>query len=150
MPTAAMADDRIERAVAFVNERALAIGAEMVAIGEYLLREFFDGDERAVLSRDPAKMNSFRDLAEREDCLLSYSTLWRAVHLAIQERKLGTVAALKQLTPSHKIELLPVESPREKRELVEKAVEEDWSARELRAEMRRRTGRSRSPARAMG
>ena len=130
--------ERIDRAVAFVNARARVIGAEIIAIGKYLLRELFDGDPRAVTSKDPRKMRSFRDLAERPDCLLSYSTLWRAVNLAIQERKLGTVAALKQLTPSHKIELLSVDNPKIKRELAKEAAEEGWSTRELRTEVRRR------------
>jgi hypothetical protein len=130
--------DRIDKAVAFINERARVIAAEMITIGEYLLREFFGNDPRAVASKDPRKMGSFRDLAAREDCVLSYWTLWRAVNLAIQERKLGTVASMQQLSPTHKLQLLPLDDVPEKRQLAKKAAEEGWSTRELRDEVRRR------------
>jgi hypothetical protein len=51
----------------------------------YLLREFFEGDLKAVADRSPDKMNSFRDLAARDDLVVGYVTLWRAVQLAVQE-----------------------------------------------------------------
>jgi hypothetical protein len=47
-PPAPGAGDRMERAVAFINARADVIESEIIAIGTYLLREFFDDDPREV------------------------------------------------------------------------------------------------------
>ncbi|MGH7897906.1 MAG: hypothetical protein ACREQQ_08130, partial [Candidatus Binatia bacterium] len=120
--------------------------AEMFLIGDYLLREFFGGDPRAVAERRPDKMNSFRDLAARDDLVVGYVTLWRAVKLSVQDGQLAIVSSMKQLTPTHKITLLPIHDLGEKRELARRAAEEGWSDKRLNQEVRRR----RKPAPADG
>jgi hypothetical protein len=139
-PTGDTASDKIDRAVAFINERAKAIATEMIAIGRYLLKEFFDDDPREVSRRSPSKMNSVRDLAARKDLLLGYTTLWRSVKLAVQERRFGIVATLQQLTLSHRIALLSIDEDALVRELARLAAKNGWSVAKLREEIERHVG----------
>jgi hypothetical protein len=131
---------KIDRAVAFINERAKSMATEMLAVGRFLLKEFFDDDPKRVADRDPAKMNSFRDLAARKDLLLGYTTLFRCVKLAIQEQRFGTVASMQQLTMTHRIALLSVDEEALVRQLARLATKHRWTVAELRAEIRKRLG----------
>jgi hypothetical protein len=93
---------RFDRLARFINACAVESDRPMEKIGRRLFRECFDGDPKIVASRDPRKMNSFRDLAARDDLAYGFPTLWRAVQVIVQDRELGTVASTQQFTWSHR------------------------------------------------
>lgn len=128
-----MEEGGIEEAVAWINEKIRSnVHGTYLEIGNYVFEQFFGGDLDQVKSFNPYKESSFRKLSERNDLLLSKSSLYRAVQVAIQEKfLLPTVSELKQLTFNHQVALLPLKSNRIKEELVRRAVEDSLSSIEL-------------------
>jgi hypothetical protein len=140
-------EQRIRRAIVFINrharairEQARGIHGDLLAIGKYLLKEFFGDDPRQVRDRSKLKTNSFRDFAGRREVEMSYTSLWRAVQLAVDERQPGGSGVPAELSPSHAIELLALGHPRDRRDLGDRAVRDAWPVRRLRDEVRRRRG----------
>jgi hypothetical protein len=118
------------------------------AIGEYLLQTFFEGKYENFHSHG-RKHASFRALAERDDLSMSYVSLRNAVAFVEQLRLLPAKVA-NALPYSHHKLLLPVSTVEEKKELAEKAIDNDLSKRQLEEEVRKtraKAGRKRGPGR---
>ena len=109
------------------------------AVGEYVLKTFFNSDLEKVRSRDSNKAASFRALAARcgsPDLPLSKSTLHAAVSVAAMRRELPQGAAFRQLPPSHQTALLPLrEQPDTAEKLAQKALTKSLPVRALREDV---------------
>ena len=109
-----------------------------LAIGRYVLETFFEGDFEVFRSRRRSDEN-FKALAQREDLMVSATTLWRSVAVLQQSRGLpGEVA--RGLSISHHLELLKVKDEERKAGLARAAVEEGMSRGELAEEIRGERG----------
>ena len=108
----------LDDAVKFVNKRVDTFSSSLIEVGEYLLKNFFDGDIEKAHDRAPRKGISLRKLADHPDINMTYVALSRAVNLAVQENLLGSVSTLKQLTPSHRLLLLKVDDLKEKKKYI--------------------------------
>lgn len=124
-------DEKIERAVRFINERVEKASSSIIEIGEYLFANFFQSSLENVQRRDPQKTISLRKLAEHPDLNFSYSGLSRAVALAVQERSIGSSPSWYKLRPSHKILLLNVHDFAAKRVYADRVVSEGLSVKRL-------------------
>ena len=106
------------------------------AVGEYVLKTFFNSDLEKVRSRDSNKAASFRALAARcgsPDLPLSKSTLHAAVSVAAMRRELPQGAAFRPLPPSA---LLPLrEQPDTAEKLAQKALTKSLPVRALREDV---------------
>lgn len=84
----------------------------MTEVGAYVLDRFFAGKPEDARSHNPKKNASYRALVERCDSpTLPIGRAWLhgAVNLAIRDRELdGQSEAYDQLTPTHKLQLLPI------------------------------------------
>jgi hypothetical protein len=126
-----------------------------LAIGELILKHFFDGNVREWRARRRDKEASLRRLAQRSDCPLGRSALSEAVAVYVACRDIPGGKIRDELSPSHLAATLQFDAPR-RIELLEQAIARKWSVRELRkhvAFLRKdggeRRGRPRStPARA--
>ena len=127
---------RIDGAVDHLNALCVSHEVEMLRkIGEYLLETFFDNDMDLARSRGK-KHVSMKALGSRDDLLLNGSDISRAI---------PTLAQLDHLPPHianalHKTKhwaLLPLEDIDKKVELATAAVEQGWSVRRLRKEVRK-------------
>ena len=109
----------------------------MSEVGVYILKTFLADDEAEARSRNPIKSASYRQLLMRCDTLalpVSKSWLNNAVNLALLERSMGggeTSAAWTQLSPTHKVRLLPIRDPKTVAQLADKAVKKKMSTRQL-------------------
>jgi hypothetical protein len=123
----------------------------VVAIGDYLIRAFFEGDLELAQSRRPTKEKALSELFSRVDELeLSLHALRRAVPIALQYRALPRQVA-DHLSAAHHAELLPVPQLENKISLARIAIDEGLTSKELRREVRRvhkpqAGGRPRGPA----
>lgn len=118
-------------AVKFINRKSNEGARSLIEIGEYLLRNFFEGDPRKVEDRAPRKGISLRKLAEHEDICMSFMTLSNAVKLAVQE-SLFEDEKYKALTESHKIALFQIRDDDAKLSFADRVVDEKLSVRDLR------------------
>ncbi len=100
-----------------------------LAIGRYVIAACFSGDTTRV--RDPRRHpNSFRELAAREDLMVTASYLFNAV--AVTEQFTLLPAAIAEALPfTHHRRLLVVHDPDAKLELAHLALDRAWSTREL-------------------
>ena len=123
----------LSSAVEFINKRIDTASSSLIEVGEYLLKNFFEGDLQKVHDRAPRKGISLRKLAEHPDVNMSFAGLSNAVNLAVQEEELGSVQALEQLTPTHKIHLLKVPDLKEKKKYVSQIDKYKLSVRQFEA-----------------
>lgn len=124
-----------DAAVKFVNERVESEAANLVEIGAYLLKNFFEDNIEEARSQVPNKELSIHTLAERDDINMSYSRLSRCLNLSVQEKDLGTLATSQELTASHKILLLAVEKVADKKKYVKAVESKKMSVRALRDQL---------------
>ena len=128
--------DLIDQAVREINRIYVLKGLEAAkGIGEYLLRTFFHDDPEEFRTKG-RKHLSFRRLAERPDLRVSYMHLWRCVSVLDQLKALPAELA-DALPVTHHVLLLPVHDERLKVLLARKAVRQNLSKHDLRAEIRR-------------
>ncbi|MSP60462.1 MAG: hypothetical protein EXR72_08985 [Myxococcales bacterium] len=105
-------------------------------VGEYLIEHVY-GSVEAAVSHRPAKPASLRRLEERaHEFDMRASGLSRAVPIALQVRVLGDELARSLGTVQHRL-LLPVKDATEKRLLAEAATGNQWTAEQLRRQVRR-------------
>lgn len=121
---------KIDEAVEFINKQANSTAKSLLAIGLYLLKEFFDGDVKKAEDRAPRKGISLRKIAEHEDIFHSFMTLSNAVRLAAQE-SLFSDTKYNSLTESHKLLLFRLPDDKTKKSYAEKVINEDLSYRGL-------------------
>ncbi|MBN1296447.1 hypothetical protein JXA80_06680 [bacterium] len=127
---------KMDRAARYINSKMDDAANALIDIGKYLLAEFFQDDIQLFRSRGSRKSVSLRKLADRDDIILSFSSLCNAVHLAIQERRFfAHNGTFKRLSASHKLILLRVQNDHEKIQFAKKTIEENLSVRQLRAEL---------------
>lgn len=126
----------VNAAVAELNRLYSAKGLETARVmGEYVLQTFFDGKPENFHEKGK-KHVSFRKLADREDLLPSYSSLWNACSV-VEQLRLLPPDLVNQLPLSHHKLLLPVRDPEAKAELARKAVEAHLGKREFEEEVKR-------------
>jgi hypothetical protein len=129
----------------FTNDAALAqVAAELriidyrsgwsrtLAIGELILRRFFNNDIHEWRTHRRDKDASIRRLAKRNDCPLGRSALSEAVAVYVASSELVPASLRDQLSPSHLAATLKVDRA-QRVELLERAIAARWTVRELRA-----------------
>lgn len=135
-PEAPTDEAKLDEAVQEVNSLAKAtVLAGAIEIGRYLLREFFDDDPEKARSQDPTKAASIRKIAEHPELLVSGTTIFNSIRVAVDDRLLGENPAYKQLPWSHRVALLPVADPKKKAKLAALAARKALRVRELRAKV---------------
>jgi len=122
---------RLDEAVVFINTQLNKAANSLIEIGNYLLANFFNGDQRKVQDHTADKSISLRRLAAHKDLDLSYAHLSNAIRLAIQERELTGVES-EYVTQSHKLLLIKIEDNQEKRKYIERIIANRLSTRALR------------------
>lgn len=136
LPGAAKVDKKLlDEVVEHVNHLHTAKGLELArAMGEYLVKTLFGGKLENFGAEK--KHASWRALAERDDILVSHSTLWYSVAILAQLRQLpediGTA-----LSVSHHRRLLPVRDAKAKETLAKRVVEEGLTIAQLEKEVAR-------------
>jgi|GEM_PF-6130032 len=111
------------------------------AIGQYLLKAFFNGDV-GLYASDPDNL-TFRGLQRRDDLEVPYSTLCMVMNTMAQRTVLGTDLA-DSLGFSHQTRMLSIKDPIKKRELAQQAVEKAWTVKQLDQQLASVKGRSSS------
>lgn len=123
--------------IAAILNRTLARG--LYEVGDYLLKNFYDDDPTLYRSTSPAKHASLEALVAQcgeQDLPVSKTFLSNAIRLAVMMRELPDSESLKQLPPSHQIELLRLDrAPEKVASLAGRAVEKKLTVRKLRAEV---------------
>lgn len=126
-----VSQQKIDDAVAFINVQANAPAKSLLAIGTYLLTNFFDGDMGKVRQRGPHKDVSLRQIADHPDMTMTFMSLSNAVRLADQER-LFTASKYEGLTESHKLLLFHLPDNATKRKYADLAAERNLTVRQFR------------------
>lgn len=136
-------DVKLDEAVRCINEKTIRGGLDLARdVGRYILDAFFDGDYANFADPSSRKETSFRALLERQDLLLGGATVYSFVRITHQLEHLPPELA-GGLTLSQHRALLPLSDPEVKEILARRAVDEEWSVRDLTTEVRRRLPRSR-------
>jgi hypothetical protein len=108
-------------------------------VGDYLLKNFYDDDPALYRSTSPTKHASLDALVAQcgeQDLPVSKTFLSNAIRIAVMMRELPESKSLKQLPPSHQIELLRLErAPEKLATIAERAVEKKLTVQKLRAEV---------------
>ena len=137
-------DGQLQRIAAEL--RGIAYGSSWsrtLATGKLVLEHFFGGSVDAWHTHRRQKQASIRRLAQRADCPLGRSALSEAIAIYVARKDLPS--SVDELTPSHVAIALRFSSS-QRLELIEKAVAETWSVRDMRNEallLKRRTGERR-------
>jgi hypothetical protein len=127
---AQIAEEPLDEVVSHINGILNRSGMEVtLEVGRFVLHRFFEGSP-AVLADRGRRYPSYRALAGRQDLQVSHTWLWRAVRIYIQLPKLPEEAATR-LSPTHHGLLLPIRDRATKRQLAERAIEEQMSSRDL-------------------
>lgn len=105
--------DRVADACAFIRDTVKQADAGLLAIGNYLLDQFFDGDPAtyAARARKNASLRALLKHAGTVDVPISKTGLSNALGLAGLRRQLGEDSAFSRLPQSLAIELLPLRDP---------------------------------------
>lgn len=153
-PPAELTQDPLDPLVAHINALFVRKGLEVVLeIGRFVLETVFGGDLTLVADRGKDHP-TFRALAERDDLLMSHTSIWRAVRIVLQLPALPEEAAMR-LPSTHHAMLLPVRDEATKADLAQLALDEGLSSREFEAWVKearqkekvdKRGGRKRLPA----
>lgn len=131
-------DALVERAIAHVRGLARrGLLETAVAIGDYLVATFFDGDLELARSRRPTKPAALSRFLERADeTEIAASLLRRSIALSAQYRSLPAPVR-DRLSVSQHTALLPVDDAREKARLAAEAVARGLSKKEIEGIVRR-------------
>lgn len=128
-------EDHLDDAVHTINRIVARKGLETaLEVGQYLLDTFFDGDPGTFRSGADDHI-SFRALAQREDLVVSYSWLSRAVGVVEQVKALPEDVAYR-LSLSHHYKLLAIRDEDLKQRLATEAAEDGLSRRALEQRIR--------------
>ena len=143
-----LTDDQIAAHVKKINNMVEgSLLKTVIKVGKYVLEHFFDNDIQNAMSKNPNKPTSFRKLQDHKDLKIPYSTLSQMVRVAAQDeyliKKLGD-SNLKELTYSHRIELLRIDNE-DKIPMAEKCITESLSVRSLRDEIKGSRSRKQTP-----
>ena len=110
----------------------------MVEAGQFIINEFFDGDhELAKNPRNAIKIHSLNQpiqrLQENSGHAPSKTWVYDAVKLAIDENEFQNFRTYGKLGLSHKIRIAYVKEPEVKKKLIQEAVQNNISVKELRS-----------------
>jgi hypothetical protein len=110
----------------------------MLEAGTYIVGKFFDGDfERAKNPRNATKIHSLNELIRRlqgnDGHGPSKTWVYNAVKLAVDERQLRGFSVYGKLGLSHKVYLTHVKNPDSKRQLIQEAVENNYTVAQTRS-----------------
>ncbi len=108
--------------------------ARTLAIGELILKHFFNSNIREWRTHRHDKEASIRRLAQRGDCPLGRSALRDAVAVYVACKDLPAGAFPDQLSPSHMAAALRVGSS-QRAELLQRAIACRWTVHELRVQV---------------
>lgn len=121
-------NDKIEEAVKFVNKHADSPSRSMLAIGDYLLKLFYNDDVSLFNMKSPRKNVSLRKLAEHSELNVSFMTLSNSMRLAVQDR-LFTDSRYEFLSATHKVLLLGLPDDETRVKYADIAVEKQLTVR---------------------
>src|SRR5437867_3362313 len=121
--TADRLDRHVEAAIARINQMwRTGVLSAVVAIGDYVIQQFFEGDLELASSQNPNKSASFNKLLEREkDLPFSSTSLRRMVFIAVQYHQMPLQIADRLSRTQHE-KLLRVQDPQIKLQLAEEAI----------------------------
>lgn len=129
----------VEEAVQFINEKSNeTVYRGSLEIGSYILREFFQNDIDLAGSRNPHKSASYNALCNRTDLVVDPATLSVMVRVASQE-KFFEIEGIKTegLSYTHKAELVKLPNEKAKTALVQRALQESFTTRQLAEEVKK-------------
>jgi hypothetical protein len=122
-----------------------------LAIGELILKHFFNGSIKEWRTHRRDKEASLRRLALRSDCPVGRSALSEAVAIYVACREIPGGKIREELSPSHLAAVLQLD-PRRRIEMLELAIARRWSVRDLRlhvAAQRKNAGERRGRPRSL-
>lgn len=133
--------DKIDNAVVFIGTHYdAAAKSTVLAVGEYLFTNFYDGDESLFRSRSKHNSPSLSAVSaglKEQGVRLGASALWSYVCLYLQGKEMASSPAYKKLTYMHQYSLLTLTSTQAKRRMARLAVQNDWHYKELQQAIRR-------------
>lgn len=130
-----MDDDLLDRAVE-LNRVYLSRGlGTAVAVGEYVLDAFFDGDLNLARANRTEHV-SLRALGGREDLVVSHSFISKALRV-LEQIDLLPVGVAESLTMAQHVQLLPVKRVETKVSLARKVASGGLSTRDFEIAVRR-------------
>lgn len=125
--------DLVERSVRFINDKAnetLYKGA--LEIGSYILKHFFQDDITLASSKNPKKIDSYRELCRHRDLAVPYSTLTVMVRVAAQEKFLtDNRIDVSRLGYTHRANLIRLDNNTAKLDLAKQCIADGLSTRKL-------------------
>ncbi len=129
-------DELVEQAVADIRGILKATYVQgMVAVGEYLLKTFYDDDPDLYLSKSPTKGASLSSLLRRADDIdlsVRRTFLSDGLRIAAYDRKLPAKSAFKQLPASHRVALTRLGDPTRVEKFAEATLKRQLSVVEVR------------------
>jgi hypothetical protein len=110
----------------------------MLEAGTYIIRKFFDGDfERAKNPRNATKIHSLNELIRRlqgnDGHGPSKTWVYNSVKLAVDERQFRGFSVYGKLGLSHKVYLTHIKNLDAKRQLIQEAVENNYTVSQTRS-----------------
>jgi len=122
----------IKAVVREINKRAGRIEKASMEIGEYVLKEVFQGSLDEALSRNPYKSRSLRQIADDPELIISRRRLATSVRAAAFRRDLKSHQVdCSSLTYSHWAALLKETDDKKRRDLAAEANRERWTVRQI-------------------
>jgi hypothetical protein len=125
-------DPDTSRLVAEINKIAQrTVERGKMEIGQYILKNVFDGDIQEVLARNPNKSRSLRAICSHPDLMVDHRKLGSWVKAAALRLDLeGNGLDVSKLSFTHFVILLRVGSPEKRIELARKIVKKGMSMKE--------------------
>jgi hypothetical protein len=115
-----------------INERMARVDKGSIETGEFVLDRVFKGNLSDVLSRNPCKDKSLKQIAKHPKLLVDRRVLASCVKAAFLRRSLMAAKVdCQKLRYSHFVALLKVTDEKKRRDLAAKANRGDWSVRQL-------------------
>ncbi|MFW5740437.1 MAG: hypothetical protein ACOC1F_08730 [Myxococcota bacterium] len=121
-------DDVVERLVRIKRDGGMM---QAVDVGHVVVERIYGGAGDQELSSGHV---GYRKLASHPRLPFSKSSLWRYVRIYLLARRMPWVVSESALSVSHLIVVLGVE-PQQQRQWLERAIEQRWSATQLRSEL---------------
>lgn len=108
----------------------------MLEVGQYLIKTFFDGDYEAAKKKKGNKIKSLhqviKQIVQSGEKDYSKSWMYNSINLVLESKAFESFQSYGKLSSSCKVLLLPVKDELLKKELIEKAAEENLSVSKLR------------------
>lgn len=127
----------VDKAVQKITEITSTHLSNMILeVGQYLIKEFFDGDLELARKKKGKKVESLHQVIQQivQSGEKDYSKSWmyNSINLVLESKALESFHSYGKLSTSCKVLLLPIKDEKIKKELIEKTVKEKLSVSKLR------------------